>query len=395
MQKLFKIPLLFFLIAACMGLLLRYQLIAPLKGLNYTYLLHGHSHVMFLGWMFNVLFLGFVLEFAPAYNRFKGLFWVLQVCVAVMLVSFPLQGYGVLSIIVSTVHTATSVGFIALFFKTTKQQQSLALTLAKISLLFFALSAIGPFGLAYLKSTHLQHTDAYRFALYFYLHFQYNGFFFFGALSLFTKIIETSLSLKSLQQLRSASYMLAIACIPAYVLSVLWAKPGLTFTLMGLLAALIQVVGVGILVKPIRAFFAQHHHKFNPQTKFLFSLAFIALIIKVVLQLISVHPTIAAWSNDFRSITIAYLHLMLVGVLTFFLIGWMIHKRVILPATWSTGLLLLGFVGSEITLIVLPWWHEIVVNVPIQVYNHLLFFFSACMVAGVALLLKAGLVSSR
>jgi hypothetical protein len=115
-RNLFKIPFLFLFIAAVMGLFLRYMMMAPVPGVTFSYLLHAHSHVMFLGWIFNVLFLVFVTEFTDEKN-FKVIFWILQILVVGMLVSFPLQGYGLFSIVFSTLHIFAGVAFIFFFLK--------------------------------------------------------------------------------------------------------------------------------------------------------------------------------------------------------------------------------------------------------------------------------------
>jgi hypothetical protein len=115
-KKLFKLPLVFLFIASCIGLFLRYQVISPIDGVVYSYVLHAHSHVMFLGWVFNVLIIAFTTEFAEV-RGFKILFWFLQFCVLGMLISFPLQGYGVFSITFSTLHTFAALVFIIQFFR--------------------------------------------------------------------------------------------------------------------------------------------------------------------------------------------------------------------------------------------------------------------------------------
>jgi hypothetical protein len=68
---------------------------------------------MFLGWVTNVLLIfmaeGFIPEPKVSWYR-KRFFWV-QILLVGMAVSFPLQGYGVVSIVLSTLHTALIVVF--------------------------------------------------------------------------------------------------------------------------------------------------------------------------------------------------------------------------------------------------------------------------------------------
>ncbi|WHT39356.1 hypothetical protein QNH98_01180 [Myroides sp. mNGS23_01] len=91
-----------FLIAALLGLLLRGAFVFPIEGMTFLYVLHGHSHVALLGWLYLLVYLLLVDQFAlenPREERFyRRLFWVTQVAVLGMAVTFPFQGYAAPSI---------------------------------------------------------------------------------------------------------------------------------------------------------------------------------------------------------------------------------------------------------------------------------------------------------
>jgi hypothetical protein len=390
-QKLFKIPLAFFFIASCIGLLLRFQLISPIDGIVYSYLLHAHSHVMFLGWVLNVLIIAFTIEFIEVKN-FKALFWFLQVCVIGMLISFPLQGYGGFSITFSSLHTFGVFVFIGLFFRSSKNKPSLSLTLAKASLLFFAISSIGPFSLAYLKTNGLEHSNLYRFSIYFYLHFQYNGFFLFGVLSLLMKLLESKMSSRVLRGAKLGSYILICSCLPAYFLSILWSQPTVVFNIIGFASALAQLVGLYFLLRPLLKLLPQVN--ISQQEKLLFSSSFVAVVLKSILQLISAYPAIAIFVNEFRSIVIAYLHLILVGFISLFLIAWLMTKRVIESrAPWSIRLILSGFIGSETLLAISPW-NSALLQISTSTFNNTIFMLSVLIVLGLGIMLTNRVVTN-
>lgn len=391
--KLFSVPLAFLVVASIIGLVLRHEQFAPHREVVYTHLLHAHSHVMFLGWVFNVLLLAFTIEFAEV-RYFRPLFWILQACVAGMLISFPLQGYGVYSIAFSGLHSLGVFVFIVLFFKATNGMASLALTLAKTALLFFALSTCGPIALAYLKSHGLEHTDVYRFAIYFYLHFQYNGFFFFGILSLATQLTEGCLKQTELRRLRIACYIFMGACIPAFVLSILWSRPAVVINVAGFIASTAQLVALCLIWIPLTR--GMRQIKTAGSADVLLLISSIAFVLKLALQLFSSLPAAAELANEFRHIVIAYLHLVLVGFTSFFLFGWLIHKRVIPPAvSWEIGVLTTGFVCSEVLLVVSPW-SEPLVNVTTVQLLRAVFFLSGLMAAGiVSMAAKAHRLNAR
>lgn len=388
LQKLFRIPLLFFFIAACLGLFLRYLIVSPVPGLSFTYVLHGHSHVMFLGWVFNILFLGFVSEFTDG-KGYTTLFWILQVLVVGMLISFPLQGYGAFSIIFSTLHTLVAFAFIVRFFKSTRTVTTVGVWLARVALMFFVLSSIGPFYLGYLKANEPDQSILFRCAIYFYLHFQYNGFFFFGILSLLVKLMETDLDTYNIKRLKNGCLWLVIACIPAYVLSVLWAKPGVAFNFIGVVVALVQLFGAILVFRSLRQWWSVHKRTLYTQTAFLFKLVLAALVLKLLLQLASSDPGLALFVDEYRPIVIAYLHLVLIGVVTIFLIGWLIQKRILKQGmTFALWIFIGGFVISQLLILFSPWVGSLT-TLNILSYHKILFLVSLMMVAGVGWMVRS------
>src|SRR5688500_4016878 len=224
MLRYYKFPLAFLFIGSLLGVFLRLQFIAPTPGVNYAFFLHAHSHIMFLGWVFNLLYIGFVAQYIEKQDHsfFIKLFNVLQVFLVGMLISFPLQGYGFYSIFFSTLHTIGALVFIWKFLVKIKSVTAISVWYARIAMLFFAISTAGPFLLGYLMSKGMAATHWYNFSIYFYLHFQYNGFFLFGILSLFFNQLDGKAIHFSLGKARSFGILLATTCIPAYILSTLW-----------------------------------------------------------------------------------------------------------------------------------------------------------------------------
>lgn len=381
MRKYYSVPPFFFFIAAALGLFLRWQFIDPTPGVRYTYFLHAHSHVMFLGWVFNLLYLSFV-EYHLAHldlKPFKRFFLLLQLLVTAMLISFPIQGYGLYSITFTTVHTLAVIGFIIVFFRRTKGMRSTSLWFARISLIFFFISTAGPFALGYLMANDLGSTVWNNFSIYYYLHFQYNGFFLFGIFSLFFQVLERKNIAFSHSRAMTFGKWSAVACVPAYVLSVLFAKPGLAFNIAGGIAAAIQLLALGVFLEELKGMRATLKTKLTPTSYLLLRVSFAALLIKSVLQLLSADPTLAQLAWELRPVVIAYLHLVLLGVITFFLLAWYIEMEYATPslARKAIWFLLFGFVTSEFCLVLLPWFNRLSEVAPL-----LIFLFSLLLLAG-------------
>lgn len=385
MRKYYKIPLVFLLLAAALGLFLRWQFVAPTSGIRYTFFLHAHSHVMFLGWVFNVLNLSFLEHNVPEQRRKSSmrLFILFQLLVVAMMISFPIQGYGLFSIVFSTLHTLGAPIFIPLFFTYTKDDQRVSTWFARAAWVFFFISTAGPFSLGYLMANDLGHTVWYNFSIYYYLHFQYNGFFLFGIFSLFFQMLEQREIVFSNSKARIFGTWMAIACVPAYTLSILFAKPGIILNIIGGAAALTQLIALIIFLGDMHDIKHLLRGTFSAATYKVFHFIFCALILKFLLQLASAHPCVADLAYALRPVVIAYLHLVLVGIITFFLLVWYIEKQLVKASLAKLSILLLfaGFIGSEICLVLSPWWSVVVgsgVTAALIIFVSSVLMFLAC-----------------
>jgi hypothetical protein len=190
------------------------------------------------------------------------------------------------------------------------------------------------------------------------LHFQYNGFFFFGILGLFFGLFENKKIHFSISQAKTCGVIFALTCVPAYLLSTLWAKPGLLINSIAALAAVVQCIGLGILLRLVKGHATKIRTNFQSSSLILLSLVGSALALKLLLQLISAFPFAAQMAYEIRPIVIAYLHLVLVGAITAFLFAWylehgFIRQSLVKPAI---GTFLFSFIGMEVCLVASPWW---------------------------------------
>ena len=364
MRNPYSYPLLFFFLAAALGLFLRWQFIDSIPGIRYAWFLHSHSHVMFLGWVFNVLYLSFTESHLPEKDQSAclKLFTALQVLVVAMMISFPLQGYGMYSILFSTLHTLAVMVFIVIVFTRRGNRITLSLWFGRVAWIFFFISTAGPFSLGYLMANGLGDTVWYNFSIYYYLHFQYNGFFLFGILSLFFELLERKNIAINAKRAKKFGVLMAIACVPAYALSLLFAKPGLFFNGLGAAAAILQLFALILLLRELRSIRSVMVLQFNPTVNRILLLVIIALVLKSFLQLFSAHPFIAQLAYELRPVVIAYLHLVIVGIITFFLLAWYMDRRLVSQplSGWAFSLLIAGFSGSELCLVIMPWWSRII-----------------------------------
>ncbi|HNP95821.1 MAG TPA: hypothetical protein PKJ63_09330 [Cyclobacteriaceae bacterium] len=353
-STLIRLPLVFLLVASLIGLALRFHFVQPITGFNYNNWLHAHSHVMFLGWVLNALCTGFVVCLLPASSlkRYTSLLYTINVLVFGMLITFPLQGYGVYSIIISTLHTIAIVVFTVQFFKDTRWKQAKSsVQFARDAMIFFLVSALGPLIVGVLAANGLGQSDWYHLAIYYYLHFQYNGVFTFGILALFFTLLErkgVGIERKSALPFRK---LLFFSCFPAYALSTLWTEPPMLIIWIGLAAAILQIASLYYFLQTVRNSGWNLRLVGSNTTRALLLVSFLAFIAKLVLQFLSSIPKISLLAYEVRFYLIAYLHLVLVGMISFFLIAWYREQKVIALTIVDASLLVAGFVGSELIMV--------------------------------------------
>lgn len=186
-----KLALLNLLLVALAGFILRYKILLSLPFIDQKHLLHGHSHFAFSGWVTHALMLLLVQYLSKRKN--EGAFikykWIINANLITaygMLLSFPLQGYGFYSITFSTLSIFVSYVFAFMFWKDLSNlpEKSISHWWIKAALLFNILSSVGAFSLAFMIATKTIHQNWYLAAVYFFLHFQYNGWFFFACMGL-------------------------------------------------------------------------------------------------------------------------------------------------------------------------------------------------------------------
>ena len=346
------------LIVAIIGVILRYKIAFSFPFIDQKHLLHGHSHFAFAGWVTQVLMV-LLVQYLSQYKgqdifkKYRPVLYGNLITAYGMLICFPLQGYGFGAISFSTLSIFNSWFFAIWFWKdlNTVEHRNTSHLWFKAALLFYAISSLGAFSLAYMMANKIMHQKGYLAAVYYFLHFQYNGWFFFSCMGLLVSRFEKIIS--ALKQLKIIFWLFCLACVPAYFLSVLWMPiPGLVYGLV-IASAIAQCVGWTMLVKLIFKNKPVIRQSFPKKGSQLLLLSAIALTIKLLLQLGSTHPALSQLAFGFRPIVIGYLHLVLLGMITIFIIGYIISINVLTTGKYfMTGIWIFvsGIIINEILL---------------------------------------------
>lgn len=381
-----KVALTYFLIIQLIGIFLR-SLSLWTQGVNYKFVLYGHTHTALTGWVYGILFIA-LLHFLPqelqAKKSYRWLYWATQLGVLGMLISFPLQGYKAISIVFSTGVILLQYAFCWRLWRDGKQLKGIAWTAIKWSLFFLTLSSLGPWSLGPLM-LKFPGSNWYFLAIYFYLHFMYNGFFNFAILGLLIQWwgrLEADIENLSL---RRAIQWLAWSCLPAYTLSTLWIEPPLWVWLIAGISALAQFIGLlYLLVWMGKNIVVIKRLAVWPRA--LLSISLLALVAKIGLQTITALPYFARLAYEVHPFIIGYLHLTFLGFVSFFLLSWLLSKEYLKLHKSGLSLLLLGFLLSEIILFGQGIWLWLKWG-SIPGYSSLIFGVTVLMPLGTVLIL--------
>ena len=375
-----------FILSALYGLLMRWNFAFPTKFIPYQNLLQSHSHVAFLGWGYLSVIVAIIYYFVSDADRqkkaYKITLGILMVVIPLMLISFPLGGYKVFSIVLLSVFGLTSY---VLSFRILKDLQgnNTSAKLIRYGIYYYLLSSLATWFLAFVIVTQGK-TDLYYNTVYFYLHFLYNGFFVFALFGLLFKILENQQIIISEKLQKGFFFFLNIACIPAYALSVLWSDVPFVFNIIGFVASALQLISLVFLIKIIRQAFFQINWRFT--SKLLLNFAMVSYSLKIISQILSAFPYIVEKSLALKPFfIIGYLHLFTLGFLSvlLFLIVDQLGKINLQKPTSKVGIFLfLSGVFITESLLFLQGFLFLFQFNAIENYSFFLLIFSFLMVIG-------------
>lgn len=370
-------------VAVIIGVLLRYSLsIGSLEGFPVANWRHAHSHIAFLGWIFNAL-VGLSFWLFPV-NTGVGQqirwFWLAQLSVLGMAIFYPIQGYAAGSIAFSTLHIVASIGIgwrlFTLPVAAHIPAQAQARSIMRWALVAMVISALGPVVLGPLAALGYKETIWYRLAIYWYLHFQYNGWF-----------ILQMLALWLIHRVQNGAHMplrgiplLVIGVMLTYAQSTLWATDAWWVYVVAFAGGACQIIGLVQVGWAVRKSWAMSAT--TAWSSRVLALVAVGLGLKVVLQFWQVFPGCNALA-EVHGVVIAFLHLVFLGVVTPFIWAMIVSTGMVrLQSMWNSaafGLFLGGFILMELGLILPVLWGQVPALLPAW-----LFYTTLIMAVGIA-----------
>ncbi|TNJ44266.1 hypothetical protein KFZ70_03365 [Tamlana fucoidanivorans] len=385
-QKYFVAICLFnFFVAALMGLLLRYTYLGDIH-FNYRFLTHAHSHVAMLGWVYLLLYSLFVHHFIPEKRPvYYRLFWLTQLAVMGMMLSFPFQGYASISIAFSTLHIFCSYYFSYLFFKNAQFGSVITKYLTRTSLVFMLISTIGVWCLGPAVTMLGNRSAFYQIAIQFFLHFQFNGWFIIAVLTVLFHVLEV----QDVKLFRPFLGLLVLSTILSLALPVHWFLPHPFLIKANIVAVLLQLIMLFLFLKIIKPYQKALLASNSKTALYVFGFSVFCFLIKIGMQLTVLSPKFAEEVFQHRNFVIGFIHLTMLGVISGFLLFFIIKNQWVASTALLKGGVLsfvLGFVLTEIILLIQGYKYFTGTGI-MENYYVALFLFSMLIPIGVLVFL--------
>ncbi len=351
---------LFFSLTALSGVWMRFFFIKQNELIPYTHVLHGHSHLAMLGWAFIGAFIVFLsLSWKKIKQKKQAILILSALCIAslLMFLSFLYQGYDVLSIIFATLHIFIEYWAAIFMFKIFKKETDIPKSgrlFINSSLLVLVISSIGPYMLGFTSATGLKDTYYFDMAMYFYLHFQYNGWLTLFLIGLFIIIIHMKKIPIESSLLKLGFWFYFLSLFPGYFLSILFIDLGSIIPILATIGSIGQWIGVVFILLAFKRIWGDLGQYYSKLTLSCLWITLILLFIKSTAELGLISPSLADLVYNTRSIVIGYLHLTLLGFVSIFIIThyFMVHILDSKAKISTNGFIIfiIGFALNEILL---------------------------------------------
>lgn len=390
----------FFLIASLFGLLMRLFFISDVpEFLTYKNILHAHSHTALLGWGFllvsGILTFTFITD-PSKLTRYKVLLILLVLSTFGMAIAFPVEGYGLFSIVFSTIHLLLSYVFTYFFFQDLKDRKpTLAIRLIKFSLIWLLVSSLGLWAIAPVGVILGKLHPLYFMSVQWFLHFQLNGWFVYALLGLWVQYLDEKGATLSIPSWTIP--VLHISLLLTYALSVAWSSPIHGLFALNAIGVLLQALAYWFFIKGMLTLLSSSYRFPSSWADKLLWIGIISLMVKALIQSALIIPDVATIAYTIRNYVIGFVHLVMLGAITFGLGAIAIKKQWLEKSSLSKigwSIVSIAFISSE-ALILLQgtfFWAKLGF---IPAYHQLIFWSSALFPIGLIILLIAQLSASN
>lgn len=365
-----------FILVAVLGVIMRYKIAFSFPFLDQKYTQEAHSHFAFYGWITQIIYV-FIIDYLAKYlnekqlRKYHTLLVINAVSALLMIPSFLYSGYFWASIATSTICLLTSFAFFYFIIMDLKGKRDLAKQWFLAGLFFAVISSAGVFNLSYMMMSGNINQQVYLASTYYFLHYQYNGFFLLACIGLLMNSLQKWGVEVPEKENKQIFWLTAIGAFVGFGLSVLWLKLPLWIFIIIVIATVAQTVGSFKLYLLVKRNWSKLILTLSPMQRFVLFFVGFAYFAKIMLQLFSNIPAVSQFAFGFRNVVIAYLHLILLMCISVFLVNQILGTNIFKmtkPVLTSLKLLLLGIFLNEAVLGIMGIFSIKYVPVPYSQY---------------------------
>ncbi len=325
---LFRNALVFFAVTSLYGWIMRMYKVWPNDFPQYGNILQAHSHVAFLGWGFIAVTAMIIYLTDENWINQPGIikkYKFINISLAGLLISFPIEGYKVFSIVLLTVFLIVSYLLLFDIYKRLQSEEGLEFQFMKTGILYYYVSSIALWAVPVIKVIYGKNTLYYE-AVGFYMHFLYNGFFtltLFGLICLYA--YRTRGYYEYYQQQKIFYKLFSISIIPTFFLVSYTLRDSHPDVLM-----YVSVTGASfqllIVLYGIRLFFSFLKLRSGYMLLPLFIGFSLSYILKTLFQFLASIPVIHHEITSYTTwLFIGYIHLFTLGFMSTS-IFWLVYN---------------------------------------------------------------------
>lgn len=389
-------------VVALLGFILRSKILFSLPGINYLFLLDAHFHFAFQGWITLSLLVLLVNEILPGSLSSKPVYgWLFGALILfsfAILICTSLDNTSMLRDLFSYSFILITYFFSWVFLNDIRKSTTnkVALLLSVCAIILLLLSSLGPILSTYLHAVRSHDPFLYRDAQYIYLHLQYNGFFTLAVFALLFHKLLTKISKRSQQAFFGFSVLLCISVIPSLFLSFLWQDPNDLFRFIALTGSILTfATSLWFIISALPLL--EHSKMIMPSVRYIFFLSFTAFILKMFLQSLTIFTPIGNAVFGDRPVIIGFLHLVLLGFVSLFILAYYAKKHILnikLTITlYALYVFIICIILNEIVLMLQGVGAMILKSSP--VFPWLLWSISICLLIGTILIFAARMRSKK
>ena len=323
----------YFAIVVCLGIFMRSVQVADYPFVfNYRNIVHTHSHLALLGFVYVMLSAILVRTFIPFNNqlhkRYRWLFYITQFSVLGMLCSFPFQGYGAISISFSSVFIICTYFFARFFIKYATSP------FVKMGIFYLILSSLGIWFMPVTIVKFGKFSEMYMCSIAFFLHFQYNGWMLSSLMGLFVK--KYSWDIQYPQLIKRIFILFQAGIIGSLFISWVGYFSYPIYYIVGGISVLIWLTSVIMILRL--------YLKTQPKS-FLATVFICFFIAKVAMMFTGAFPVLTPYLFKNIDLLISYLHFNFLGIVT---IGLLLFLEDVYKVNrWLIYLFLFCFMTTE------------------------------------------------